>query len=341
MTLPDINDVEASVLDLLSLAKIEMEERRLQQEREEQIERATQEIRDRLQPLLDQVESSLKVFTDQGFTDSINFKKLQEKADELREKIADAPALAVLNVEQQIILNEERLLNERTSEQLNAWRRQLKEDLLEMIAEQEDFFTATDAAIAIRGYVSDLKAINALDEVVIALMDRINSLSKEGAVAKLRGSYENSLNFIYHKALDNRSKIERPYEIQPKTRHRPSDKRPNPYSELNGKVVVFGGHDRLETAVRNRLRDSGVTLVWCTAQAGPQLMEQAESHITSADLVIVVTGYASHKLTEKAMKAAEKSGKTVEMINTTGMIRCLEAIEVGLKTRQLAQRFGS
>lgn len=341
MTLPDINDVEASVQDLLSLAKIEMEERRLQQEREEQIERATKEIRERLQPLLEQVESSLKVFTEQGFTDSINYKKLQEKAAELREKIADAPTLAVLNVEQQIILNEERLLNERTSEQLNAWRRQLKEDLLEMIKEQDDFFTATDAAIAIRGYVGDLKAINALDEIVMALMDRINSLSKEGAVAKMRGSYENSLNFIYHKALDNRSKIERPYEIQPKVRHRPSDKRPNPYSDLVGKVVVFGGHDRLETAVRNRLRDSGVTLVWCTAQAGPQLMEQAESHVSSADLVIVVTGYASHKLTEKAMKSAEKCGKTVEMINTTGMIRCLEAIEVGLKTRLLAQRFAS
>jgi uncharacterized protein len=103
-------------------------------------------------------------------------------------------------------------------------------------------------------------------------------------------------------------------------------------------VVVFGGHDRLETAVRNRLRDSNVTLVWCTAQSGLQIAEQGENHIYNADMVIVITGYASHALTEKAMQAAERAGITPEMINTTGMTRVLETIEYGLKTRLLQRR---
>lgn len=337
----EISDIEASVQDLLSLAQTEIEERRLQEHRDAQIEQTTAEIIDRLQPLLEQIETSLEQFRKEGYTDSISYKKLLAKAEEIQQKIADAPMLAALTVDQHMLLNEERLLNERQGEQINIWRRHLKEDLLEMINEQDDFFSATDAAIAIRGYMIDLKAIDALNEVVGALIDRINSLSKEGPVAKLRGSHENTLNFIYNKALENRAKVERPYEVQPRLRHRPTDKRPNSYGDLIGKVVVFGGHDRLETAVRNRLRDATITLVWCTAQAGPQLMEQCESHISTADLVIVITGYASHKLTEKAMRAAERSGKSVEMINTTGMIRLLEAIEYGLKAQQLAQHLRS
>lgn len=337
----ELSDIEASVQDLLSLAQTEIEERRLQEHRESQIEQTTTEIIARLQPLLQQVEASLEQFRQEGYTDSLSYKKLLDKAAEIQAKITDAPTLAALTVDQHMLLNEERLLNERQGEQVNGWRRQLKDDLLDMIDEQDDFFSATDAAIAIRGYMTDLKSIDALNEVVGALMDRINSLSKEGPVAKLRGSHENTLNFIYNKALENRAKVERPYEVQPRLRHRASDKRPNAYSDLSGKVVVFGGHDRLETAVRNRLRDAAITLIWCTAQAGPQLMEQSESHIPTADLVIVITGYASHKLTEKAMRAAERSGKSVEMINTTGMIRLLEAIEYGLKAQQLAQRLRS
>jgi vacuolar-type H+-ATPase subunit I/STV1 len=338
MDIFELDEMESSVHDLLSLAKIELEEKRLQQQRDEQIQKATAEIQQRLEPLLSQVEEMLSALTTEDFVESITRRKLEEKAADLRQKLADAPLMAAQAVDRQLILNEERLLDERLAEQAARWRQGLKEDLLEMISEQEDFYSATDAAIAIRGFIHDLKAINSLDEVVEALINQINQHSEEGPVARLRGSHEQTLNFIYNKALENRSRVDRAYDVQPRIRHRTTEKRPNPYSALEGKVVIFGGHDRLETAVRNRLRDSDVNLVWCTAQAGPQIAEQAESHVASADLILVMTGYTSHKLTEKAMQAVQRAGKTPEMVNTTGVIRVLEAIEYGLKTKLLARR---
>jgi hypothetical protein len=337
MDILELNDMEATVQDLLSMAKTELEERRLQQQREEQIQKAIDEIQQRLQPLLAQVEQALSEFDSKNCADSVTYKKLEDKAIELRQRLEEAPLLAACAVDRQMILNEERLLDERQAEQALAWRQQLKADLIEMIAEQQDFFSATDAAIAIRGYVGDLKALGALEEVVDALIARINLLSEEGPVARLRGTYEQTLTFIANKALENRARVERACNVQPRTHHRTSEKQPNPYSELQGKVVIFGGHDRLETAVRNRLRDSEVKLVWCTAQGGPQLAEQAEAHVSSADLILVITGYASHKLTEKALAAAQRASKPAEMVNTTGMLRLLQAIEYGLKTKLLVQ----
>lgn len=338
MELPELGDLETSVQDLLSLAKMELEERRLQQQRDEQIQKAEVAIRQRMEPLLKEVEDMLAQFGSEDFVDSITRKKLEEKAADLRHQLDNAPLLAAKAVDRQLILNEERLLDERLAEQTNRWRQELRADLLEMIGEQDDFYSATDAAIAIRGYVHDLKAINALEEVVEALIQQINAHSEEGPVARLRGSHEQTLMFIYNKALENRARVERAPDVQPRIRHRHSEKRPNPYNALDGKVVIFGGHDRLETAVRNRLRDSGVSLAWCTAQAGLQMAEQIEGHLTNADLILVITGYTSHALTERAMQAAQRCGKSPEMINTTGMIRVLEAIEYGLKTKQLARR---
>ncbi|MCU0567391.1 MAG: DUF2325 domain-containing protein [Oculatellaceae cyanobacterium Prado106] len=288
--------------------------------------------------MLAQVEDMLAHLNADDFVDSLTRQKLNAKADDLRQKLADAPLLAAQTIDRQMILKEERLLDERLNEQANRWRQGLRADLLEMIAEQEDFYSATDAAIAIRPHIHDLKAIGALEEVVEALIQQINANSEEGPVARMRGSYEQTLSFIYNKALENRARVDRAPDVQPRVRHRTTEKRPNPYSQLTGKVVIFGGHDRLETSVRNRLRDADVNLIWCTAQAGPQLAEQAESHVASADLALIVTGYTSHKLTDKAMQAAQRSGKSVEMINTTGVVRVLEAIEYGLKSKLLAKQ---
>lgn len=337
MDISELDELENSVQDLLSLAKIELEEKRLQQQRDEQIQQEIIKIKERLEPLLTQVESMLSQLTSEDFVDSVTRKKLEAKAQDLRERLANAPTLAAQAIDRQMILNEEKLLDERIAEQTNRWRLALKADLMEMISEQEDFYSATDASIAIRAYIHDLKAINALEEVVDALIYQINTHSEEGPVARLRGSHDQTLTFIYNKALENRSRVERAPDVQPRVRHRTSEKRPNPYSILEGKVVIFGGHDRLESAVRNRLRDANVNLVWCTAQAGPQIAEQSESHIASADLVLIVTGYTSHKLTDKAMQAAQRASKAVEMVNTTGVVRVLEAIEYGLKSKQLAK----
>jgi hypothetical protein len=339
MDMGELDQIELSVKDLLFRAQVELEEKRLQQERNNLIQQKTEEIQARLRPLLEKVEEALAALSPDDFVDSITRQQLEEKAQDLRHTIDGAVSLAEQFVDQQLISDEEKLLDSHQSELLERWRQQLREDLLEMIQDQTDFYSATDAAIAIRGYAHDLKAIGALEEVVEALIEQINAHSEEGPVARLRGSHEQTLGFIYNKALENRARVERSYEVQPRVRHRTSEKRPNPYAELAGKVVIFGGHDRLETAVRNRLRDSGVDLVWCTAQAGPQIAEQTESHISSADLVLIVTGYTSHKLTDKAMKTARRLGQTPEMVNTTGVVRVLEAIEYALKTKQLEKHF--
>ncbi|HEY9640966.1 MAG TPA: DUF2325 domain-containing protein [Coleofasciculaceae cyanobacterium] len=341
MDISDLDDLENSVQDLLSLAKIELEEKRLQQQRDEQIQQEIGKIKQRLEPLLAQVEQMLAQLSSEDFVDSVTRQKLDEKAADLKQKLADAPLLATQTIDRQMLLNEERLLDERINEQTNRWRYALKADLLEMISEQEDFFSATDASIAVRGYAHDLKAIGCLEEVVDALITQINDHSEEGPVARLRGSHEQTLTFIYNKALENRSRVERAPDVQPRVRHRTSEKRPNPYGSLEGKVVIFGGHDRLETIIRNRLRDSEVDLIWCTAQAGPQIAGQAESHIQTADLILIITGYTSHKLTDKAVQAAQRAAKNIEMINTTGVVRVLEAIEYGLKTQLLARRLKS
>ena len=339
MEISELNELESSVQSLLALAKVELEEKRLQQQREEQIQEALTAIRRRIEPLLSQVEEMIQRFDSQEISDSAARQKLVDKADDLRQQLENAPFLAAQTVDRQLIAYEERLLDEQLLEQTNRWRYALKTDLLDMIAEQEDFFSVTDASIALRGYVHDLKAISALEETVDALIERINSLSEEGPVARLRGTHEQTLNFIYNKALENRARVDRATEVQPRTRHRTSEKRPNPYSSLTGKVVIFGGHDRLANSIRNRLRDSQVDLVWCTAQEGLQMAQQAENHIYNADLLLIITGYASHSLTEKAVQVAQKASKTPEMINTTGMTRVLEAIEYGLKTRLLANQY--
>lgn len=341
MDISELDELENSIQDLLSIAKIEIEEKRLQQQREEQIQQEVDRIKQRLEPLLAQVETMLQQLTGDDFAESATRRKLEEKAADLQQRLANAPFLAAQAIDRQMILNEERLLDEQLNEQTNRWRQALKVDLLEMIAEQTDFYNATDAAIAVKGFVNDLKMIGALEEVVDALIVQINTYSEEGPVARLRGSHEQTLNFIHNKALENRARVERAPDVQPRVRHRSTEKRPNPYGILEGKVVIFGGHDRLETAVKNRLRDAKVNLVWCTAQAGPQIAEQVETHVPSADLILVLTGYTSHKLTDKAVQAANRVGKTVEMINTTGVVRVLEAIEYGLKTKQLARRLNN
>jgi len=338
MHVSELDDLEASVQELISLAEMELEEKRLQQQRQDKIEKVRQDLYQRLTPLLEQVSKALALFTNED-ADSIARKKLEEKASDLRYKLDNLDLLAAEAVDGELIANEEVLLGQRDLERDNRWRMTLKADLIEMILEQDDFYKSTDAAVSVRGYMHELKVIGALEEVVDALMNQINQHSEDGPVARLRGTHEQTLNFIYNKALENRSRVERIPDVHPRLRHRSSERRPNPYSQLEGKVVIYGGHDRLETAVRNRLRDSKVLLLWCTAQSGLQMADQAESHVSTADLVIIITGYASHKLTDKAMQAMQQAGKNPHMVNTTGMIRLLEAIEYGLKTKLLMNQY--
>ncbi len=341
MNLSALDQLEKSVQMLVSDAQEEVEAKRIEKLQNQYYQQALRDIQQRLEGLLESVSNTLEQLPEEEFGDSDNRQRLLETRDNILEQLEAAPQTAAMLADQQFLLQEERLLEEKQQQQDNIWRQQLKEDLLDMIEEQVDFFSATDAAITVRGYLQDLKAIDALDEVVQALMGQINAQSKEGAVAKWRGTAESTLTFIYNKAMENRARVDRGPQLQPRTRHRSSDRRPKLYTELAGKVVVFGGHDRLQTAVKNRLRDSQVELVWYSTQDGVSMAQQGESQIASADLVLIVTGYASHSLTEGAIQTAKKCGITPEMISTTGMTKLLEAIEVGLKKQQLASHLNT
>lgn len=343
MNLADLDQLEASVTALVSEAEEELERQRLQKQKAERIAKRKIEIEARLKGLLEKVQAAIAAFSAEEIHDSEKYLALKDQSEQVKEHLNRLDELAEAavdeEIEQELLEVEERRLDERMAIELEHWRRELCSDLLDLIASQSDFYDATDAAITIYGYRHDLKAIpGALEEVVEALVKQINDNSDRGPVARIQGSHESALQFIYNKAWENRANRSRLTDLQPQVRHRKTEKRPNPYSELAGKVVIFGGHDRLHTAVRNRLRDSQVELVWCTAQEGLNRAEQLEAHIPSADLVMILTGYASHKLTEKAKLAAQKSGKTPEMVNTTGLITVLEAIACGLKIKHWVKR---
>ena len=333
----ELENLEASVENLLSAAKTDLEERKLQQQRDSQYQEIVRQRESKLQPLLKKVEAMISTYRAEGYQNVEMISQLQEKAEDIRREIAEIPEKAAELVDSQLVLREERLLEEKARQKLQMWQGDLRDDLLEMVHEQGDFFSATDAAIAVRSYVDDLKEIGALEEVVEALIEQINEHSEEGPVARLRGTHEQTLNFIYNKALENRSRTDHHPNIQPKSRHRKSDKRPELYANLSGKVLVFGGHDRLQTAVRNRLRNSEVELQWYSEQDGLQLSAQGEAQVSNYDLILIITGYASHSMTERAMEACKKADKSFEIIKTTGMTRVLETIEAGLKAYQLAQ----
>ena len=333
----ELANLEASVENLLFAAQTDLEERKLQQQRDQQYQEIIRQRESKLKPLLKKIQEMISTYRAEGYNNAEMIEQLQEKAADIEREIEEIPEKASELVDQQLVLREERLLEEKAREKVAVWQRQLRDDLIEMLHEQEDFFSATDAAIAIRSYVEDLKAIDALDEVVDVLIEQINTHSEEGPVARLRGNHEQTLNFIYNKALENRSRTEYHPNTQPKSRHRKSEKKPELYGELHGKVLVFGGHDRLQTAVRNRLRNSQVDLQWYSEQDGLQLSAQGETQVRNYDLILIITGYASHSMTERAMEACKKVDKTFEIIKTTGMTRVLEAIESGLKAQQLAQ----
>ncbi|OLP19776.1 DUF2325 domain-containing protein [Leptolyngbya sp. 'hensonii'] len=341
MNISILDDLEQSVTELISSAEVELAEKQLQQQREQEVEVAVQEIRDRLTLLLDQVTQTLEKFESNSVTDSLTRKKLEEKQTYLLEQLDNVYLLAAQVVDARLLQEEEQILNRQVSRELEQWRQGLKADLLEMIRDQEDFFDATDAAITVRGYLNELKEMGALEEVVEALVDQINRTSARGPVARIDNSHEQALFFIYTKAMENRSRTGRTNDIKPQTHHRKSEKQPNPYLELEGKVVIYGGHERLEAAVRSKLRGSNVVLVWCNADSGPSLWEQAESHLISADLVFIITTYTSHKLTEKAKLSCSKAGKVPQMLNSGGLTRTLEAISYGLKTQLLTRQVRS
>ncbi|MFO0210685.1 MAG: DUF2325 domain-containing protein, partial [Pseudanabaena sp.] len=95
MHISELDELEASVSDLLTMAKVELEQNRLQQQRERQIQEAVAQIEGRLKPLLAKVEQMLEEYNREGGTpDSETKLRLEKKAADIRQEIAEAPTLA-------------------------------------------------------------------------------------------------------------------------------------------------------------------------------------------------------------------------------------------------------
>ena len=78
MHISELDELEASVSDLLTMAKVELEQNRLQQQRDRQIQEAVSQIEARLKPLLAKIEHVLKEFDREGQQDSETKQRLEK-----------------------------------------------------------------------------------------------------------------------------------------------------------------------------------------------------------------------------------------------------------------------
>lgn len=79
MHISELDELEASVSDLLTMAKVELEQNRLQQQRDRQIQEAVSQIEARLKPLLAKIEQVLKEFDREGQKDSETKQRLEKR----------------------------------------------------------------------------------------------------------------------------------------------------------------------------------------------------------------------------------------------------------------------
>ncbi|MBC7822995.1 MAG: DUF2325 domain-containing protein [Candidatus Parcubacteria bacterium] len=244
-------------------------------------------------------------------------------------------------------------LRRRDREELQRCRREKKRQLLATIAEQDDYYEASDLAIEIHYAKEDLKSLEALEEVVNALLNKINDCNREGKPIVIAGTPEWKLSRMYEKATKLRQQKHPPLlTLVPsggstRSRSTASDDcdesdEPDPYADLSGKVVIFGGQNNVKVQVEECLRQSKVNLVWCTAEDGDQWAKQTESHIAQADLVMIITGRGTpHKQTINAKRAAKNLRKPLTQCDrASGKDSLLEHIKTGLLGLQLQRKLG-
>ena len=107
MHISELDELEASVSDLLTMAQVELEQNRLQQQRDRQIQEAVAQIEARLKPLLAKVEQMLQEYDREGGNpNSETRQRLEKKAADIRQEIAEAPNLAAQLADRQLILSE-------------------------------------------------------------------------------------------------------------------------------------------------------------------------------------------------------------------------------------------
>ncbi len=245
-------------------------------------------------------------------------------------------------------------LRRREREELQRQRHEKKRQLLATIAAQENYYEAADLAIEVHYAKEDLKSLESLEEVVNALLNKINDCNREGNSIVIAGTPEWKLSRMYEKATKLRQQHSSHVTLvtpsgnpsrSSVTASDPSnhaDEIPDPYAELAGKVVIFGGQNNVKVQVEECLRQSKVHLVWCTAEDGDQWAKQTESHIAQADLVVIITGRGTpHKQTISAKRVAKNGRKLLTQCDrASGKESLLEHIKTGLLGLQLQRNLG-
>ncbi len=246
-------------------------------------------------------------------------------------------------------------LRRRDREELQRRRQEKKRQLLATIAEQDDYYEAADLAIEVHYAKEDLKSLEALEEVVNALLNKINDCNREGKTIVIAGTPEWKLSRMYEKATKLRQQKYPPLLTLVPSKNSSSrargvnaddcdesDDSPDPYADLTGKVVIFGGQNNVKVQVEECLRQSKVNLVWCTAEDGDQWAKQTESHIAQADLVVIITGRGTpHKQTISAKRVAKALRKPLTQCDrASGKDSLLEHIKTGLLGLQLQRNLG-
>ena len=229
-------------------------------------------------------------------------------------------------------------LNRQQREDLQQQRQGQQTRLMQLIAEQENFFEASLLAIDVYQAMADLKALGVLEAVVDALLAKINYCSQTTKKITLVGTPQQKLSQMYRKALEFQQGGSL-FEPSPSgkakkaTRAKGSTRMdsPDPYVDLKGKVVIFGGHAATKKQVKQGLPK--VDLIWCTLEDGERAAKQAAEQIATADLVILLTDDAKHKTTNIAEIAAKRVGKKPIRCHKEGQRSLISYIALHLKFR--------
>ncbi len=325
-----------------------------QKEREHKVQLYCEQVRQRLYPLQEQLTASLEECSSLGddhpvYLDLLS--QLNQVAEQIEHPYPLAEQLYEEELERERIQEqqkewEEQVLVEeqRMEEEINRWRQDLFQDLLHTIDTSENYFEASDLAIYIRDYKEDLIAIDVLETVMQYLIERLNELNTKDTVLELRHPIEVTLDRMVDFALKQRVQQSNFFKTntppsQLRQSHRRQAERPFQYSGITGKVVVFGGHPRMQRNVARRLPD--VNLVWFNQDDSVTSMSDRAEVVRDADLVILVTAYTSHKVQKIAQASCDAYGVDLAYQNSTGIRPMLELIAVELKKSQLAGRFVS
>ncbi len=332
--------------------RVEREAQR-HKERTQKIQQYCELVRQRLQPLKDQLAHSLAECVPLGEEHPV-YLDLKSQLEQIDEQMANPLELAEQLYEEEIEREriqeqqkewEEQVLAEeqRIENEINLWRKDLLQDLLHTIDTAENYFEASDIAIYIRDFKEDLIAIDALEAVLEYLIERLNELNTKDTVLELRQPIEGTLDRMVDFALKQRVQQSNFFKTnngppsQLRQSHRRQAERPFEFKGIQGKVVVFGGHPRMQRNVARRLPD--VNLVWFNQDESVTSMTERADVVRDADLVILVTAYTSHKVQKIAQASCEAYGVPLTYQNSTGIRSMLELIAMQLKKHKLTDKY--